>query len=99
MAVRVPVTKFLDSDRAMVKFTWSGLLNGDTGTPVEFSNYSQRTIQVNGTFGAAGSVRVEGSNDDEVTWEILTDEAAAALVFTASGIGNVAEMVEKIRPK
>jgi len=39
--------------------TWSGLLNGDDGAPVELPSHADRSVQVTGTFGAAGNVNIE----------------------------------------
>jgi hypothetical protein len=52
--------------------TWSGLLNTDDGDPFEGAEFADRTAQVFGTFGAAGSVQLEGSNNG-TNWNILAD--------------------------
>jgi len=52
--------------------TWSGLLNGDTGTPLEEPDFGDRTVQIGGTFGAGGSVTLQGSNDG-TNWVAVTD--------------------------
>lgn len=43
--------------------TWTGLLNGDTGAPIQLSEWSEKTFQTFGTFGAGGTVVIEGSNE------------------------------------
>ena len=41
--------------------TWSGLLNGDDGTPLYLgTDYADRSVQVLGTLGTGGTVQIEG---------------------------------------
>jgi hypothetical protein len=71
--------------------TWSAVPNGNQGSPYSgdwFSSY----FQVTGTFGAAGSVQMEGSNDG-VNWIILPGSAA----LTAAGF--FAPATAGVRPK
>lgn len=77
--------------------TWEGLLNGDTGSPESGAALSDRCVSVSGTFGAAGSVRLEGSND-LITWYTLTDLQGNALTFTAAGMEQVQENPFYVRP-
>lgn len=44
--------------------TWPALANGDDGTPISFSQYTDKSVQVSGTFGVGGTLRFEGSNND-----------------------------------
>ena len=67
MATRpVTVTKINDNT---VKFAWDTLTttNAD-GTPIgpNWDDYADRTVQVVGTFGSGGNLRVEGSLDESV---------------------------------
>lgn len=80
---------------------WLGLANLDTGAPLgeaSTANNSDRTIQVNGTFGAGGSGQLEGSNDG-VNWNILTDPLGNSLVFTSAGMKAVTELPRFYRPE
>lgn len=77
---------------------WENCANGDTGAPIELSYYQDRTIQVVGTFGAGGSVSLQGSNDGGTTWATLTDPLGNALTFTATGLKQILELPQKIRP-
>lgn len=83
--------------------SWDSLTASDTGEPYEFAKFSDKTVQVFGTFG--GTVTLQGSNDPRVlsdpnnaVWATLTDVQASALTFTAAGIGTVAENPRFIRP-
>lgn len=80
--------------------TWTGILNGDTGSWFDTEDFADRTFQVSGTFGAGGSVTMQGSNDASAPTNVftLTDQAGAALTFTAAG-GKVAlEAPRWVRP-
>lgn len=77
--------------------TWTGLLNGDTGLPESPGRLSDRSVQVRGTFGAGGSVTIQGSNDNSI-WATLRDPAGVALTFTAADIKQILESVNYIRP-
>jgi hypothetical protein len=80
-----------------VLMTWTGLLNGDTGAPLTFHDYPDRTFQVTGTFGTGGSVNLEGSNDG-TNWAILTDPQGNAITKTAAGMEAVTETPRYMRP-
>lgn len=86
MATRVPTTTFLTAERSVIKFVWSALANGDVGAAVEYADYPYRSVQVSGTFGVGGSIKIEASNNGGVNWATLLDVFAAALVFTVTGL-------------
>jgi len=77
---------------------WAGLLNGDDGSPFGSSDYSDRSVQVTGTFGATGSVSIEGSNDG-VNYVGLTDPQGNAIAITEAKIEQVSELTRYIRPR
>lgn len=76
--------------------TWTPLATSDTGSPVTNTSFSDRSVQVNGTFGGATCV-IEGSNDG-VNYITLTDTAGAALSFTTAGLRQVLQVTRFIRP-
>lgn len=78
---------------------WATMANGDVGDAVELGHYSDRSIQVVGTFGTGGSVSLKGSNDGGTTWATLTDPAGNAITFTATGIKQILHLPHKIRPE
>jgi hypothetical protein len=84
-------------DRAHV-LSWAGLLNGDDGTPVEMPGSADRSIQFVGTFGAGGTIVLEGSNDG-VNYVTLTDPQGNAISKTAAGIEAVLELTRFVRPR
>lgn len=71
--------------------TWTALGNADTGTSVLLSSASDRSVQVEGTFGGA-TVTVQGSNDG-TNWQTLTDPQGSALTWTSA---NRLEQIEEI---
>lgn len=70
---------------------------GDTGTPISFAEYSDRSIQVTGEDGG-GTFTIEGSLDG-TNYVTLTDPQGNALSFTAPGIlEQISEATVWIRP-
>lgn len=78
--------------------TWSGLLNGDDGAPVELPSHNDRSIQVVGTFGVGGTAILEGSNDGTNYFNLSTP-ASVAISFTAPGLRGVLELPRYVRPR
>jgi hypothetical protein len=77
--------------------TWSGLLNGDAGSAVDWVDFADRCFQVSGTFGAGGSLTIQGSNDG-ATWSTLADPQGTALTFTSARIEQALELPRYVRP-
>lgn len=62
MAVVTYSTEY--SGRGIRVILWDALANGDTGSPYTVpANWSDRSVQVQGTFGVGGSVALQGSNN------------------------------------
>lgn len=85
-------------------YQWTGLTNAtsDTGAPLTLPEYADRSVQVKGTFGAGGTVVIEGSNDrkaDTPTYATLNDPNGNALSITAAKIEQVLESTYLIRPR
>lgn len=84
-----------------IKFFWEALTTtNDRGAPIPeaFMDYADRTVQVTGTFGAAGNLRVQGSNDDGTTYAALSDAQGNALDIGAAKIELIAEAALLTRP-
>lgn len=77
--------------------TWTGLLNGDFGAPVQWVDYADRCVQVTGTFGTGGSVTLQGSNDG-TNWATMADPQGNALTFTATKLEQALELPVYVRP-
>ena len=99
MAVIVPTVTYLGGANSVAKFSFTPMANGDTGTPIPWVQWADRSVQVTGTFGAGGNLRWEGSNDGGTTYAPLTDPQGNFLDFTAAKIEQVMELVELARPR
>lgn len=101
MATRQSTTREIKThkDDAHI-FEWTGLLNGDDGTPIGMQGSPDRSLQVTGAFGTGGAVTLEGSNDEGATWAILNDPQGVAIsIGDANTIVAVQEMAELVRPR
>lgn len=76
---------------------WLSLANGDTGKPVAMSHMADKTVSIDGTFGASGQCDIQGSMD-ETTWFSLTDPQGTAIEFTGAGTKLISENPKFIRP-
>jgi hypothetical protein len=87
------------AERKVHVAVWTPLTTtDDVGRAVKMAGSADRSVQVDGTFGAGGTLRIEGSNDG-VSFYVLTDPQGNALDFIAAGIEAVSEPVRFIRPR
>lgn len=70
----------------------------DTGQALQMGGSTIRSVQITGTFGAGGTVVLEGSNDG-TNYVTLTDPQGNALSKTAAGIEAIQEITRYIRPR
>jgi hypothetical protein len=89
-------TNYTHSTVAFVS-KWENLQNGDTGEPRSAVQFTDRSVQVFGTFGVGGSVTIEGSNDG-VNWAVLTDPQGNDLVISTAKIELISEATVYVRP-
>ncbi|ESZ31247.1 hypothetical protein [Mesorhizobium sp. L2C067A000] len=87
-----------DPDIHAIRYKWLAIPNGNQGNAVSLNTFQDRTVQVFGTFGAAGSVTIQGSNDGGTTWATLTDPLGNALTFTAAGMKPIGMLSHQTRP-
>lgn len=98
MATVPPVTTFpFESSSDVAVTTWAQLAANDDGEPVRLAVYSDRSIQVTGTFGGA-SVTIGGSNDG-VTYHALNDTGSEPLTLTAGALKAIVELPVFIKPR
>lgn len=97
MATRIP-TAVIQQNQRVVQIKWTGLLNGDSGEAIDWAAYADRSVQVLGTFGAGGSVTLEGSNDG-TNFVALTDPQGNALTFTGAKLEQLQELALQVRPR
>lgn len=80
-----------------VRVTWANMALGDTGKPIDWPAYMDRSVQVKGTFGAAGAVTMEGSNDGTV-FVPLSDPRGNSLAINTAKIEQIEDCVYQTRP-
>lgn|SRR3990167_6595754 len=97
MSTIQPIKTATGNTRAFV-LNWPTLANGDDGEPIAFSQYTDKSAQVVGTFGTGGVLALEGSNNG-ADWAVLTDPQGNPLNFTAAKIEMVAEATAFVRPR
>lgn len=105
MAVIAPTITEIESLYGHVhSVVWTPLANGDTGTPYQMPGSADRSIHAFGTFGAGGSMTMQGSNEvaqpavAATSWASLHDPQGLALTITALKIEEAAEVSNWIRP-
>jgi len=92
-------SKIYDNDLgSVVAILWSGLANGDSGEPVSLAEFSDRSVQIQGTLGSGGTVVIEGSNDG-VSYHTLHDIFGSSISVTALGLMGIAEISKWIRAR
>ena len=98
MATR-PITITRVGDNTMV-FNWDTLTttNAD-GTPIpeNYADYTDRNVDVDGTFGAGGNLRVAGTN--RAAYKALNDSFGNALNIAAAAVKSIAEVPLLTRPE
>ena len=99
-AVKTVLDEHTNASAGCVVIQWSGLTKAtdDDGAPVEFGAFADRSVQVTGTFGTGGSVRIEGSNDG-TNYAVLTDPQGNAIEKDAASIEIVSERPLYVRPR
>lgn len=97
MAVIQPTGTMLKDPTGQASLvTWTSVATGDTGAPIQAPAFSDRSVQVSGTFGGA-TCTIEGSNDG-VTYFTLTDPAGAPATFAVAGLKQLLQITRYIRP-
>jgi hypothetical protein len=97
MATRTAtITPNLENSAATL-IVWTGLLNGDDGSAVDWTRYADRSVQFTGTFGTGGSISLQGSNNG-TDWVILNDLQGSVVTKTSAGLEGVAELTRYVRP-
>lgn len=88
----------INAEDGRVIYSWAGLLNADSGTPAGVQGKAvEYTLMVSGTFGAGGSVALQGSNDG-ATFFALEDVTGTTIAITNNKIWRVSHMPRQIKP-
>lgn len=88
------LNRALQGAQSVASCSWA-LGNADIGLPIEMTDYADRSVQVEGTFGAA-TVVIQGSNDG-TNFQTLRDPQGVALSFTTAGLKQILETTRLIR--
>lgn len=81
-----------------IKATWTALLNSTTGDAFEGSNFIGVALQITGTFGAGGTLLLEGSNDG-TNYSTLDDAQGDPVSITAASIVYLSQTPIYVRPR
>lgn len=84
-------------DGATVRLIWTPVTENDTCAPAYLPEYSDKSVQVFGTFGGA-SVAIQGSNDGGTTYAVLHDPSGTAIAVVVAGFKAVLENTEYFKP-
>lgn len=76
--------------------TWPAMGNADTGLPVAMSGSSDRSVQIEGTFGGA-TVVIQGSNNG-TNYQLLTDPQGNDISKTTADLEAITELTRYVRP-
>lgn len=102
MAVIAPTIEAnFDGNPNIIRVMWGPLANGDTGGPVAYPEYSDKTVHITGTFGAGGSVTLEGSNyraTETPLYVAVTDPQGNAVTKTSASLEVFEEATYLLRP-
>lgn len=79
-------------------WSWLAIPNGNDGTPLLIDRRTDRSVQVSGTFGAGGTLVIEGSNDG-TNYYTLNDLQGSALSFTSARLEGISEVPLYVRPR
>lgn len=69
----------------------------DTGGALDAAGATIKSVQVTGTFGAGGTVVIQGSNDG-TNYVTLNDNQDNPLSLTSAGIESIQENTRYVRP-
>jgi hypothetical protein len=98
--IAVTIDRNVSNNNGVVAFTWTPLtFTGlDSGAAVRFADYSDKTFQVLGTFGASGAIVFEGSNDG-TNWATLSNRQGSVTAVTAAGLFTSQDRAIWVRPR
>lgn len=84
-------------DPTVAVVTWSGVLQGDTCSPVNLAHWADRSIEINGTPGSGGSIAVTGGNSG-TNYFNLKDVFQNVLSSLGTGVYQINELTGYLQP-
>ncbi len=99
MATIAPVKSFGGSkgDGSTYIVTWTPVTSADTCGPTSMPEYTDRSVQVSGTFDSA-SVAIHGSNNGGVSFVAMNDPTSTVIAITSAAIKAILENSDQIKP-
>jgi len=90
-------------DGSVQSIVWGPLTTTNLdGAWVDCADFADKTFQADGTFGAAGSIAIQGSNDEAMPttnlWPVTKAGTSTAMAFTVLGGGTANENPRWVRP-
>lgn len=82
-------------DDSVMKVTWT-MTAGDTAQPLAYAQWSDRSLQAEGTFAGA-TVTLQGSNSGN-GYVALSDPLGNTLSMTSAGMKQVMEVTGYVKP-
>ena len=86
-----------------IQYSYTAMANGDDGAPISAVNvtdFNDRSVQVSGTFGVGGNLKIEGTNETGASnYATLNNAQSGALDITAAGVKQVIENTLLLRPR
>lgn len=76
--------------------SWTGIAEGDTCAAARLSQFADRTVQIEGTFGGA-TITIEGSLDT-VNFHVLTDPQGNAISAGSAKLEAISELTYDVKP-
>lgn len=88
----------LNDNDGRIKYNWAGLLNADSGSVVgTVEHFADYMVQAAGTFGAAGSVALQGSMDG-VNFFALKDAGGTVIALTTTEPIRISHVATFLKP-
>ena len=98
MATITPTITDPFGDGSVRKIVWSSLTTSNAdGAAADWIQWADRCIQFTGTFGAGGTIKLQGSNDG-TNWFDLNNAQGTAISVTAAALKQVVELSQYVRP-
>lgn len=79
-------------------YEWTLTSADATGDAIQMPRYADRSIHFAGTWGGA-TATLEGTNLDNTSFVVLTNQSAVAITATADDISVVSEPTLYVRPR
>lgn len=86
-------------NRGVHQEIWPAMGNADVGSILNAPHLPHKVVSVQGTFGAAGGMIIEGNNDGGATYEPLHDPSGNVLTFTQNGSKRIDDAPPYVRPR